>query len=152
MVFILFPVKRCVDRCVCSLQRRYRISWFESNIIKTRLLAATFFVVRVAVFTRGGLSRHHQWTWPRLQARRCEAKKTYPAFFFIGIRCTWTSPSRRIVWRCSLGMSAEIVLPFEALIRIVNSCGMVVNCSKQASLLPVPVTLKHNIIGVTEAY
>ncbi len=49
-------------------------------------------------------------------------------------------------------MSAEIVLPFEALIRIVNSCGTVVNCAKHASLLPGAFTLEHNIVGVIEAY
>ncbi len=49
-------------------------------------------------------------------------------------------------------MSAKIVLPFEALIRMANSCGMVVNCAKQASILPVAATLGHNIVGVIEAY
>ncbi len=51
-----------------------------------------------------------------------------------------------------MGMSAKIVLPFEALIRMANSCGMVVNCTKHASLLPGGFTLEHNIVGVIEAY
>ncbi len=48
-----------------------------------------------------------------------------------------------MVWRCSLGMSAEIVLPFEALSRMVNSCGMVVYFFKQALPPPVDVTEAH---------
>ncbi len=49
-------------------------------------------------------------------------------------------------------MSAEIVLAFEALIHMANSCGMVVNCAKHASLLPGAFTLEHNAVGVIEAY